>query len=102
MTATAERAPSQYVGDIGDVVELTGFTNFIGAVKSNYDKPRSRYIVSALGDTVTFFGDLNRVVKGDRIRFEGTVSEHKEWNGTLQTELTKVRLLENISQANGR
>ena len=97
-----ERAPSQYVGDVGDEVELTGFVNFIGDVKSAYDKPRSRYIVSALGDTVTFFGSLNRVTKGDRIRFTGEVKEHKKWNGTLQTELAKVKLLENITTANAR
>ena|ERR1035441_4989531 len=102
MTATAERAPSQYIGEVGDEVELTGFVNFIGDVKSNYDKPRSRYIISALGDTCTGFGNLRGVTKGDRIRFTGVVKEHREWNGTAQTELEKLSLLENITSANAR
>ena len=101
MTATA-RTPSQYVGEVGEELELTGFLNYISPVTSKYGKPRARYIISALGDTVTGFGNLRGVQKGDRIRFTGVVKDHREWNGTAQTELDKLTLVENITQANER
>lgn len=109
--AVREYAPSKHVGQVGQEVELKGFVNYIGpALEDNPKYPakpgqgaRHRYMFGIDGDTVVgFSGALNRVQKGDRIRFSAKIKDHAEWNGQNQTVVSHIRLLENISAVQNR
>ena len=100
-TPTTTRRPSEYVGTVGQELELEGYVNWIGpdlesayARKDGSPQFRNRYLINAGGDTVTAFANhLPRVQKGDRIKFTATVKELKTYNDEKQTEVTKVHLV---------
>jgi len=104
-------APSKFVGQIGQEVELKGFVNYVGPeLEDNPKYPakpgqgsRHRYMFGIDGDTVVgFSGALSRVQKGDRIRFSAKIKDHAVWNDQNQTVVSHIRLLENITVANAR
>ena len=92
--AASDRPVSQFVGSIGEEVEVTAYVNFIGPVTNSYgDEERNVYLLrDASGNQLRTFGAL-RVFKGDRITARGTVKKQDEWKGEKRTELSKVKVL---------
>jgi hypothetical protein len=90
----AHRPTSEFVGSIGEEVEVTAYVNFIGPVTNSYgDEERNVYLLrDANGNQLRTFGAL-RVFKGDRITLRGTVKKQDEWKGEKRTELAKVKVL---------
>jgi hypothetical protein len=90
----SDRPASEYVGSIGEEVEVTAYVNFIGPVTNSYgDEERNVYLLrDASGNQLRTFGTL-RVFKGDRITLRGTVKKQDEWKNEKRTELAKVKVL---------
>jgi hypothetical protein len=93
-SAASDRPTSEFVGSIGEEVEVTAYVNFIGPVTNSYgDEERNVYLLrDANGNQLRTFGAL-RVFKGDRITLRGTVKKQDEWKGEKRTELAKVKVL---------
>ena len=89
-----QRPASEFVGSIGEEVEVTAYVNFIGPVTNSYgDEERNVYLLrDASGNQLRTFGTL-RVFKGDRITLRGTVKKQDEWKNEKRTELAKVKVL---------
>lgn len=95
----SDRPTSEFVGSIGEEVEVTAYVNFIGPVSNSYgDEERNVYLLrDASGNQLRTFG-LLRVFKGDRVTLRGTVKKQDEWRGEKRTELSKVKVLSTDSR----
>jgi hypothetical protein len=93
------RPTSEFVGSIGEEVEVTAYVNFIGPVTNSYgDEERNVYLLrDASGNQLRTFGTL-RVFKGDRITLRGTVKKQDTWKDEKRTELAKVKVLSTDSR----
>ena len=109
----AEKAQSNYVGSVGDRLELEVSYKFKVKYESQFGTVKIYSFKDADGNTLvwkTTSGYLwadgekengGNVIaqKGDKIKIKATVKEHSEYKGEKQTILNRVKLLEIIEKA---
>jgi len=93
----ADNAPkcNEYIGNIKE--RLKGITATVERVRYTDGLYGTTTIVTLrtpLGHVLTWFATGNLDVQvNDVWKLDGTVKDHKEWNGTLQTVLTRVKYI---------
>ena len=117
----AENAKSNYVGSVGDKVDVvvtlafeTTFTVNSFCFKGHgtaeltvygfKDEAGNVFVwktgsILSVEKQVKGFIEFDYPHKGDKIHIKGTIKEHQEYKGTKQTVLTRVKLVEFIEKA---
>lgn len=95
--------PSEYIGSIGDKVELEGVVQFVKSIESYYGWTTLFIIKVADRDIVKFFtssSSFDDVQRDDRIKFKGTVDKHDDqYNGSRETFLKRPKCVEILEEA---
>lgn len=95
--------PSEYIGEIGDKVELEGVVEFTKSIESYYGWTDLFIIKVDDRDIIKFFTSsksFDDVQRGDRIKFKGTVDKHDDqYNGTRETFLKRPKCVAILEEA---
>jgi|DEB0MinimDraft_6_1074348.scaffolds.fasta_scaffold63663_2 hypothetical protein len=97
--------PSEYIGEIGDKVDLEGVVEFTKVIDTLYGFTELFVIKVADRDIVKFFTSsqtFGNVGRGDRIKFKGTVDKHDDqYNGARETFLKRPKCVEILEDEDG-
>lgn len=99
----ADKKPSEYVGTEGESIELqvvyTRWISFETPAYGGYGMTNTfiYYFEDAEGNQLIWktssVAVLNKLEKGDKVTIKATVKEHKEYKGSKQTTLQRVKVI---------
>ena len=95
------RAKSVHVGTVGKRETFTVSVLFVRAFETDYGTKYLVEMADEAGNVVKTFntGTFGRnAAKGDAYIIKGTVKEHTEYNGTAQTMLARVALVQDLTE----
>lgn len=94
-----DRPVSQHIGAVGDKLELDIQCKNVISVEGMYGATGIHKMEDDVGNQLTWFasGGTNWLQEGERFRIKGTVKAHDEYKGVKQTILTRVKILEELS-----
>lgn len=94
-----QASKSQWVGNEGDRIELHNLTiRLLTGWETEFGYTYLYKFIDEQGNTYTWktgkwLGDGDEVKDTQRISLKGTIKKHSEFNGELQTELTRCKVL---------
>lgn len=87
----AVKKESEYVGEVGKRVTMALTVKNTTATQSMFGTSVLHACEDGEGNAVTFFTQHRMANAGETVEFVGTVKEHKEFRGTKQTVLNRVK-----------
>lgn len=93
------RPDSQHVGAVGDRIELTVTVEKIHEFEGSYGVVGIHKMTDENGNDITWFASGKNWLDDDGVktyRIAATVKNHGEYNGRLQTLVTRVKVLETV------
>ena len=103
----AEKEASNYVGQVGDKVDMVVTYKFKAEYETQYGTMHIFSMKDEAGNTLVWKTtgwldpDNDNTNKGDKIRIKATIKEHNEYRDEKQTILTRVKVLEIVERAEG-
>lgn len=82
----------EYLGTVGEALEFEGEVTFERIIQSAFGYTQILNIRTNTGLVVWFNSSRNTFAKGDKVAGKATVKEHKPYNGTPQTVVTRAKL----------
>lgn len=95
--ASAARAASEYVGTVGERIELQLTIERVIELQGDYGMRNILIMRDAAGNAVLWSTGAATGEPGERLKLRGTVKKHSEYRGGKQTELTRCKILERVS-----
>jgi hypothetical protein len=95
------RKPSNWVGSEGDKVELTVTVERIIENEGNWGVVGIHKMTDSDGNDVVWFASGSNWLNSENAtayKIRGTVKKHSEFKGRRQTQLTRVKILEEIER----
>jgi hypothetical protein len=90
---------SQFIGNIGDKISIKVKILFVRAFDTNYGTSYLYNMMDEAGNVLVWFASKQQVNAeyqpyevGNEVTIAGTIKDHKEYNGTNQTALTRCKM----------
>ena len=90
----AKKAASEYVGEVGDRIEVKGTGRLITTHEGQYGLSYLYLISDADGNTIKYFGGKYLGDKGFEVSMVATVKKHEEYGGEKQTVINRPAKVE--------
>lgn len=85
--------PSEYVGEIGERLDLTLTVSKVFNIDSNYGSSTLHVFKDASGNIFTWTTSAKTLIEGNTYNIRGTVKDHKTFRATKQTVLTRCNVI---------
>lgn len=97
LARVAQNQASEYQGQIGDTIEITGTLKFKSqSMQNRFGGWMRIYSIQTNNGVVVYKGDnayFNALESGASVHFQATVKAHDEYQGTKQTVVTRIKPL---------
>ena len=90
----AKKAASEYVGEVGDRIEVKGTGRLITTHEGQYGISYLYLISDSDGNTIKYFGGKYLGDKGFEVSMVATVKKHEEYGGEKQTVINRPAKIE--------
>lgn len=85
---------NEHFGEVGDRLKLVLTVTYVFEYSGNFGPSFKHIFLSSSGHTFTWTTGTTQLERGAKYVVTGTVKEHTEYKGTLQTVLTRCKVLE--------
>jgi len=88
------KASSDYIGTVGDRLELELTLNYFNSGEGAFGVWRLYSFTDQNGNIVVYLGSaFLDIEKGQTVKVKGTIKNHEEYNGAKQTKIARIKLV---------